>query len=1086
MSDVDGWLDSLGLSAYREAFRANDVDFETLRLLTAEDLQQIGVASVGHRRRMLAAIADLKEEPSDPPAPAVRPAVRPAPQPANAAPAPARVPVAERRQITVMFCDLVGSTELSTQLDPEDLHDLLATYRACVVEAVQRHRGFLAHYVGDGVFIYFGYPHVQEQDAERALRAGLAIIRAVAAMTPIAGAVPRVRIGVATGLVVVANVAAGGSAEKVDISGETPNLAARLQALAGPNEMVIAPGTHALVGDLFDGSEIGRLELKGLPEPVPAWRVTGERVVASRYQALRAARGSSGLIGRESELARLSDRLAKAKSGAGQVVLVMSEPGFGKSRLVGEVHRIAASGGTSGDTSEGGQLVLQCSPDQEQTPFYPVIHYLEVAAGIAVEDAPLIRRNKLEELLKRNAIHSPERLAVVLDLLRVDAELAAAQPAAALVDPRARRLRTLLDLAEAAMLRTAVLVVEDVHWADPSTAEFLGMLVGLMPRIPALLVATTRPQFAAAWEDEPQVTVLRLDRLPTAEVRRLVHSIAGTEGLPATVVDRVVARSDGVPLFAQELTRGILASGRRQQGALTIPSTLTESLLARLDQLENGRETAQIAAVIGREFSIDLLLAVSPEEPPAVREAVRRLVEAGIFVRRHSAFGEAAGFNHMLVRDAAYELLLRRDRVRLHEKVARTLEQSFPEITAAMPHLLAQHFAEAGNVPKAIDYLERAGADAAARSAPVEAVAHFERAIELLASQPAGPERDERGLGLRLGLVAPLIAARGHSSADVAKAVEEALDLQRRLESKRSIVPALMLKWLAQLGAGDIEALYGTARQIRQSAEQAGPVDRLLAHRTLGSTLMFRGELGAAVAEFSAFLDLYDPAQHDGELARTGATNHAGVAMLCLAECFTLMGERNQSAKWREAMFAYAKERSHAPSLCQVLSFGGCWLAALLGNVDELVRYAAELRSLVARHDLGPWRAHVDLLSGLGDIQRGALEQGFVAAKRGIEALVASNAFLLSTWVVMFAEACERHGRIADARRMLSIAETRIAAGERWLEAEYFRLRARVKRACGEPASEVTSDLEAALAVAGRQSAGLLSERASADLRSSG
>ena len=295
LSDIDGWLESLGLAAYREAFRANDVDFETLHLLTAEDLQEIGVTSVGHRRRMLAAIADLVRQPEQEPAPAMPPAAT--------APPVNRAPVVERRQITVMFCDLVGSTELSTRLDPEDLHDLLAAYRACIAEAVQRNRGFIAHYVGDGVFIYFGYPHAQEQDAERALRAGLAIIRAVGRLTPIAGAVPRVRIGVATGLVVVGNVAEGGAAEKIDVAGETPNLAARLQSLAGANEMVIAPSTHALVGGLFDGSEIGRVELKGLPDPVSAWRVTGERAVVSRYDALRSARGSNDLIGRESELA---------------------------------------------------------------------------------------------------------------------------------------------------------------------------------------------------------------------------------------------------------------------------------------------------------------------------------------------------------------------------------------------------------------------------------------------------------------------------------------------------------------------------------------------------------------------------------------------------------------------------------------------------------------------------------------------------------------------------------------------------------------------------------------------------------------
>jgi class 3 adenylate cyclase len=974
--------------------------------------------------------------------------------------------------MTVLFCDLIGSTELSTRLDPEDLHDLLAAYRACVSEAIQRHRGFLAHYVGDGALVYFGYPQAQEQDAERALRSALGIIRAVGRLTPIAGAVPQVRIGVATGLVVVGNIGKGSSAEMIDVAGETPNLAARLQSLAGANEIVIAPSTHALVKDFFDVSEIGRFELKGFREPVLAWRVTGERAVSSRYDALRSARGIDDLIGRESEIARLGDRWTAARAGSGQVVLTVGHPGFGKSRLVDEVHRIAGG-------SEQDRLVLQCSPDQGQTPLYPLIHQIEFAAGIATEDSAADRRDKLEAMLKRNGLFSPERFAVVLDLLRVDA--GSGEPAPPPADARARRLKTLLELAEAAMRRTSVLVAEDVHWADPSTVEFLEHLVGMMPRIPALLVATARPEFAASWEDQPHVTVLRLDRLPPAELRRLVRTVAGANELPADVIDQIVTRSDGVPLFAHELTRGILAGGRRT-GALAIPSTLTESLLARLDGLEHGRETAQIAAVIGREFPIDLLVAISPEEPQAVQDAVARLLEAGIFVRRHSTFGAAAGFNHMLVRDAAYELLLRRDRMRLHDQAARTLEDRFPGIATAMPHLVAHHFAEAGNAARAIDYLERAGADAAARSSPVEAVAHFERALELLATLPASPARDERGLSLRLDLIAPLIAARGHSSPDVARAVDDALDLQQRLESRQSIVPALTLKWLAQLGGGDIDGLHATAVRINELARESGPIDRLLAHRTLGSALMFRGELAPAVPEFTAFLELYDPDRHDALLARSGATNHAGVAMMCLAECFTLMGDRAESARWRQAMLAYARERNHVPSLCQVLSFGGYWLSSLLGETDDMVLFAAELRSLIARNNLEPWRPHVDLLTGLGDVHRGSIDSGFAMARRGIDALVAANAFLLSTWVMLFVEACERHGRAAEALALLPVAATRVAAGERWLEAEYYRLRGKLARSRGEPAAAVRADIETALAIATRQGSGLLAERARADL----
>jgi len=1071
-NDIDQWLEGLGLSTYREAFLANDVDFDTLPLLTAEDLQQIGVKSVGHRRRMLEAIAALGRGPAAPeekPKPAAA-----APSAVPEKPAGGRAPVSERRQITVMFCDLVDSTALSARLDPEDLHELLTAYRACIGEAVRRNRGFIAHYVGDGVFVYFGYPHALEQDAERALRAGLAVIRELGQLKPIAGAVPQVRIGVATGLVVIGNVAEGGSAEKVDVTGETPNLAARIQGLARANELVIAKSTRALVGDLFGCTDIGRFELKGLPEPVPAWRVTGERSVVSRYDAMRSGRAIA-LVGRESELARISDRLAAAKAGAGQVVLVVSQPGFGKSRLVEEVHRITG-------TEERGRFVLQCSPDQEQTPFFPVIHQLEYAAGIATEDSAGQRHDKLEALLKRIGAYSLERLATVLDLLRIEAS---GTPAAQVVktgNARARTLKALLDLTEAALGHTPALVVEDVQWADPSTVEFLGMVVDMVRNGSTLVVATARPEFTATWEDQPHVTVLRLDRLAPAELRRLVQSLAGTEALPATVVDQIVARSDGVPLFAQELTRGILASGRRQAGALAIPSTLTESLLARLDGLQHGRETAQLAAVIGREFPIDLLMAVSAEEADATREGVRRLLEAGIFVRRHSSFGEAAGFHHMLVRDAAYELLLRRDRARLHDKVALALEQQFPDMAKAMPQLVAHHFTEAGNHAKAIDYWEWAGADAAVRSSPVEAIAHYEKALEVLAALPAGVEREERELGLRLGMIGPLIVVRGHGSRDVAAAVDQALDLHRRLDSKQSIVPPLTLKWLAQLGGSDYEALYGTALLIAEKAKSAGPVDRLLAHRTMGTTLLFRGELAAAVAQFTAFLGIYEPSAHDSLLARAGATSHAGASLLGLSECFTLMDRPAERDKWRKALFAHATERNHIASLCPTLAFGGCWISATLRHFDEFPPYAEELKRLVQRHDLTPWQPHADLMSGLAEIYRGSNAPGFMLARQGVDALIAMNAYALSSWIVLFADACDAHGRIEEAAALLPVAEVRIEKGERWVAAEFHRLRAKLAAARGGRPGTISADFDEAMAIASKQGAGLLRERAQRDL----
>lgn len=1063
VEDVAAWLEGLGLSAYAAAFAENDVDGRTLPLLTAEDLQEIGVRSVGHRRRLLAAIAALApagpapEPPALPPGPAVPPAVRP--------------PVVERRQITVVFCDLVESTVLANRLDPEDLHDLLAAYRDRVSEAVERHRGFIAHHVGDGVFIYFGYPHAQERDAERALRAGLAIIGALRRFTPVAGVTPQVRIGVATGLVVVGSIGEG-AAGKVDVTGETPNLAARLQGLAGPNEMVVAEGTRSLAGDCFTCADLGRFALKGLPEPVPAWRVAGERTVVSRYDAVHAGRRTGELIGREGELARIRDRLGIARDGAGQVVLVSAHPGFGKSRLVEEMHRITG-------IPRDARFVLQCSPEQVQTPFYPLVHQLEYVARIVSEDAPEARRRKVETFLNRNGILAPDRLAVLLDLLRIDAEAADAHAATAgVANARARTFKALLDVTDAAFARTPVMVIEDVHWADPATVEFLAMIVGVVRGLPAMLVVTARPAFAAAWTDAPHVTVLRLDRLPQPELRRLIEDLDGAEGLAPAVVDQIASRADGVPLFARELTRGLLASGRRPGGASAIPSTLTESLVARLDELRDGRRTAQIAAVIGREFPVALLAAVSPDGPEAAHEAVGRLLETGIFVRRHSSFGEAAGFSHMLLRDAAYDLLLRRERAVLHERVALTLEREFPELTAANPQLVAHHFAEAGERAKAIDYWERAALDAAGRCLPIEALAHYTTALDILAAMPPGPERDEREFCLRSERIGPLIALRGHGSEEVAGAVGHALDLHRRFGSSQSTVPLLTFQWLAQFGAGDYAALLETAGLIAATAGTGSVPERLLAHRTMGTTRLFRGEIPEALAQYEAFMALYEPEVHDRIMARAGVTSHASAVLLGFAQSFTLTDRPDERDRWRAAMFAHAQDRNHVQTFCPALLFGGCWIASMLRRFDEFAGHAEEFRRIVQRHDLALWRPHADLVSGLSAMHRGAVAEGRGTARRGIEALVAANAYGLDTWISLYVDGCDLCGCIGEGADLLPAWGARIERGERRIAADFHRLSARAAIAAGAGADAVAAAFDRAVSVAHEQGAVLLRDRA--------
>ena len=811
-----------------------------------------------------------------------------------------------------------------------------------------------------------------------------------------------------------------------------------------------------------------------MPEPVPAWRVAAERSVVSRYDAMRSGRATV-LVGRESELARIGDRLAAAQAGAGQVVLVVSQPGFGKSRLVEEVHRIAG-------TEERGRFVLQCSPDQEQTPFFPVIHQLEYAAGIATEDSAGQRYDKLEVLLKRIGAVSLERLATVLDLLRIDAS---GTPAAQVVktgNARARTLKALLDLTEAALGRTPVLVVEDVQWADPSTVEFLGMVVDMVRNASALVVATARPEFTATWEDQPHVTVLRLDRLAPAELRRLVQSLAGTEALPPAVVDQIVARSDGVPLFAQELTRGILASGRRQGGAPAIPSTLTESLLARLDGLQHGRETAQLAAVIGREFPIDLLMAVSAEEADAAREGVRRLLEAGIFVRRHSSFGEAAGFNHMLVRDAAYELLLRRDRARLHDKVALALEQQFPEMAKAMPQLVAHHFTEAANHAKAIDYWEWAGADAAVRSSPVEAIAHYEKALEVLAALPVGVAREERELGLRLGMIGPLIAVRGHGSRDVATAVDQALELHRRLEVQ-SVDRAAAHSEVA--GPARRQRLRGAARhspddrgegQERGSGRPPAGASHHGHHSAVSRRARGRRR---AVHRLPRDLRCERPRSVVGQ----GRSNQP--CRRLVAGSLGVLHPHGSAGRTRQMAQGAVRSCDGTQPCGQSLPNSRVRGVLDFGNPASLRRIPA-LCGRTEAPGAAP-RSHAVAAPCRPDVGPGGnlswVECAGIHARAARRRCADRHERLCAQQLDRSVRRCLRCTRAhRGGGSALPVAEVRIEKGERWVAAEFHRLRAKLAAARGGRPGTINADLDEAMAIATKQGAGLLRERAERDL----
>src|SRR5216683_775061 len=725
--DIAAWLQGLGLERYVPAFRDNEIDWEVLPKLTSEDLREIGVAAIGHRRTLLDAIAALGAA-----APGATPTAASRDLPASAE--------AERRQLSVMFCDLVGSTALSTRHDPEDLRELVGDYHRAVSKTVGRFDGFVAKYMGDGVLIYFGYPQAHEDDAERAVRAGIAVIEAV-------GKLParedlRVRIGIATGLVVVGDLIGEGAAQERGVVGETPNLAARLQGLAAPNTLVIAEATRRQVGALFDLADLGPQALAGFAEPQPAWRVIGESGMLSRFEALRS--GATPLVGRGEELDLLVRRWEQAKTGEGRVVLLAGEPGIGKSRLTAALYEHI---GTEPHT----RLRYFCSPHLQDSALYPIIVQLERAAGFARDDGSDARLDKLAALLGPAAEIGDISLLIELLSLPGGDRFTPLD-----LSPQRKKERTfaalLQQLEGLARTQPILMIFEDLHWIDPSSREFLDLVLARIGGLPVLLVATFRPEFQPPWAGQPHVTVIGLNRLGRGDGAAMVQRLAGNATLlPQDVISEIVERTDGVPLFVEEMTKAVLEAGAergRQIAAsvpgasLGVPATLQASLMARLDRLgPAAKGVAQIGAAIGREFSYELAVAVGEFSEERLREALQRLGDAGLVFQRGAPPTVEYLFKHALVQEAAYGTLLRGPRQLLHARIADTLLSATEEKPTVAPEITAHHLQNAGRSGEAIVYWREAGEQAVRRAANREAVAHFRRALSLIEAQPEAAER---------------------------------------------------------------------------------------------------------------------------------------------------------------------------------------------------------------------------------------------------------------------------------------------------------------------------------------------------------
>jgi class 3 adenylate cyclase/predicted ATPase len=1032
--DVAAWLHGLGLERYAQLFHDNDIDGEILCGMSAEDLKELGITSFGHRRRLLNAIIALGGEPR----------TRDVAQSATSATSPISHSTidAERRQLTVMFCDLVGSTELAARFDPEDLREVIAAYHRVVAEIATGFDGFVAKYMGDGVLVYFGYPEAHEDDAERAVRAGLGVTDAVGRLD-VKSVKLQVRVGIATGLVVVGDLIGKGSAQEQSVVGETPNLSARLQALAEPDAVVIAAGTRRLVGDLFDCRSLGAVEVKGISGPVPAWQVLRPSIVASRFEALRGS-ALSPLVGRDEEIDLLLRRWGCAKTGDGQVVLISGEPGLGKSRITAALEeRLHAEPHL--------RLRYFCSPYHQHSALFPFIEQLSRVSGFARDDPPASRLEKLEAALAR-AAPPDEDVAFLADLLSLPGSERHPLPN---LSPRRKKEKTLealiRQLEGLAHEQPMFVLFEDAHWIDPTSRELLDLTVERVRGLPVLLIVTFRPEFRSPWIGQPQVTTLTLNRLARNDQTSLVAQIAGGKTLPDEVVDQIVDRTDGVPLFVEELTRSVLESGllreesdryvlNRALPPFAIPTTLHDSLMARLDRLSSVRRVAQIGAAIGREFSYELLLVVSRLDEDELRAALDRLVASELVFQRGRPPGAVYAFKHALVQDAAHGSLLRSSRQQLHAEIADALEAHLPEMMDSQPELFAQHYSEAGLVEKSVTCWGKAGHRSAARSAMAEAAAQFQKGLEQLALSLDTPERRRQELEFRSALGAVLMAAKGIAAPETGEAYARARELWEQTGSPVEFLQVPFGQYFYHEHRGELDLALRLAEDLlrlsRQRNDSAGLV---LGHHSSGRNLMFAGRFALSRSHLEEVLALYDPISHRSLVHQVGI-NPLVNAQANLGIVFFCLGYPDQAVAHSKAAIARSRTLAHPPSLASSLTLGNI-LLAISGDLASLGEGADQLVAVTTEQGFPQWRASGTIHRGWVNANNGDVTEGISLMRSASAAYRATGAKLWLTHIIdLPARACGIAGQVEEGLILLDDAlQMAGTTGERWLAAELYR-----------------------------------------------
>jgi len=1086
-------LQRRGRVSYRALQRQFQLDDAYLQDLTAEIVEVLQLA-VDQDNTMLVWTGS-----SSVPAPVSPPSRTPLPDsqdphlpPRGSALDVQHAPEAERRQLTVMFCDLVDSTKLSSQLDPEEYREVVRAYQATCAEVIQRFDGHVAQLLGDGLLVYFGYPQAHEDDAQRAVRAGLEMLAALGdlnhGLPQAKGIQLAIRLGIHTGVVVVGEMGGAGRQEQLAL-GEVPNLAARLQGLAESNTLVVSHATYRLIQGYFECQDLGAQTLRGVSESVHVYRVLHESGARGRLD-VAATRGLTPLVGREQEVGLLLERWEQTKAGQGHVVLLTGDAGIGKSRLVQVLKDHVAN-------EPSVRWECRSVPYYQNTALYPIVDLLQRTLRWQPHHTPEEKLTTLAQALSQYRLPVEESVQLFAPLLSLPIPEDHYPPLN--LSPQRQRQKTLETiiaiLLELAAHQPVLFIIEDLHWTDPSTLELISLLLDQTPTASVLVLLTCRPHFQPAWHHRSYITEMTLNHLSHAQVAQIVHGMADGKTFPAEVLQQIIAKTDGVPLFVEEITKAILGSGQLTAvdghyeltgsfATFAIPATLQDSLMARLDRLVTAKAVAQYAAVIGRQFSYDLLQAVAQVDEVVLQRELGRLVEAEIVYQRGLPPQSTYLFKHALIQDAGYQTLLKSTRQQYHQRIAQVLEEQFPETAATQPELLAHHCTEAGLTEKAVHYWYHAGQSAVQRSAHMEAISHLTKGLELLPTLPETPDRVQREVDLLIALGASLLATKGYGAPEVGETYAHARQLCQSLDDPHQLFPVLYGLWSYYCAGSELQTAYTLGEQLLTLAQQVqDPVMLVAGYRALGLPLFFLGATVAAHTYLTQGMALYDPQQHHASAFLYG--EDTGVICHSLS-AWTLwyLGYPDQGLAQSQEAVTLAQQSGHPFSLGYAL----CCVAIVhhLRREVSAVQEHAEATIRVAQEQGFPyWMAWGTILRGWALAQQGQAQASIAQITQGLMDYRATGVERFRPYLlVLLAEA---HGTMEQPEAgLMALTEALTlvnTTGERWYESEIYRLKGELLlQQASDNQAEAEDCFHQAISIARSQQAKSLELRATTSL----